>query len=250
MNQQAIGLALSGGGARGYMHIGVLQAMDELQCSPRYLSGCSSGAMIAALYAAGHRPKDIYHIIQQLKIYRLIKPAWSAKGLLSLSPLAKWLSQHLPKTFEELTLPLTVNATDLLHQKPVYFSQGPLIPALIASSCLPVLFKPVIIGQRELIDGGVLDNLPINGLPTEGCLRWASSCNHFEDVHAPKNMFQITERTLRLTVNQNSLAGRASIDLLFEPPQMGQFRVFDFHKVEAIYEVGYQYAVEKLRKLG
>lgn len=236
-----IALALSGGGARGIMHIGVLQAMTEAGHQPSCLSGCSSGAIIGALYAAGHAPTDILSIMKELRIYRLLKPAWSNKGLLNLSPLGHWLSQYLPDSFEELPLPLAINATDLTQAKAVYFSKGPLVPVILASSCLPLIFKPLTIDNQMFIDGGVMENLPINGLPKHNVQRWAVACNAVTQRSSP-NMFSIAERTLRMTINQNTLMERTGCTLILEPPTMDKFRVFDFHKAQEIYEVGYSYA--------
>jgi NTE family protein len=232
------------------MHTGVLQAMDEQQLSPAYLAGCSSGAMVGALYAAGHSPRKILEITQQLSIIKIIRIAWSRQGLLSLAPLGRELSKHLPTTFEDLNLPLTVNATDLAGRELLYISQGPLINALLASACLPAVFKPITIDGRTLFDGGIIDNLPVQALPTEGVQRWAANTNYYKDEGKPMSHLGIViERALRLTIDQNTVPAVNTCRVIITPSEMGHFRVFDMHKAKAIYEVGYRATLEQIALL-
>ena len=157
-----IGLVLSGGGARGFAHLGVIQALNESGIFPDVISGTSAGAIIGVLYADGHTPGDILKLMEGSSRLDFMRPAMPREGLLQISGIAKILKSSLrSKIFEELKIPLFVTATDLNNGKAVYFSKGEIFDPVIASASVPVIFQPVKIGDVSYVDGGVLDNLPI-----------------------------------------------------------------------------------------
>ncbi|MDH4091386.1 MAG: patatin-like phospholipase family protein, partial [Cyclobacteriaceae bacterium] len=139
-----VGVVLSGGGARGISHIGVLKALQELEVPIHCVSGTSVGAIIGALYANGYAPDKILEIVLTAPVFRTMRPAWTVKGLLSLGGLQDVLLKYIPhNNFESLGLPLTVAATDIAEGKSTYFSTGELISTLLASCCVPAVFDPV-----------------------------------------------------------------------------------------------------------
>ncbi len=157
-----VGLVLSGGGARGFAHLGVIQALNEADIFPDIVTGTSAGALAGALYCDGHSPREILSIMKLQSKLDYMRPIVPRDGILQISGVVKLLESHLKaKTFDELKLPLIVCATDLNNGKSVYISKGELITAIIASSSIPVLFKPVVINKIYYVDGGVLDNLPV-----------------------------------------------------------------------------------------
>ena len=139
-----IGLVLSGGGVRGFAHLGLLKVMDELNIKPFAISGVSTGAIFGALYAAGKTPDEIISIAKRNSYLGLSNFLWRKEGLFSMENIRKILLENIPEnTFESLKIPLFVNATDFLRNKTVFFSSGELIQPLIASASVPVLFGPV-----------------------------------------------------------------------------------------------------------
>ena len=150
------GIVLSGGGARGFSHLGVLQALNEANIYPDIISGTSIGAIVGSLYADGNKPYEIFNLFSKntrLDYFSLTVPK---DGLLQISGMARILRETLKaKTFEELKLPLYVAATDLNNGKIVYFSKGELLRPVIASASIPVIFKPLIIDKTFYVDGGV-----------------------------------------------------------------------------------------------
>lgn len=246
----SIGLVLSGGGARGISHLGVLAALEEYDLRPTHISGTSAGAIIGALYAAGYHPSEILKVIIKTKLFRYFKPDISFTGLLRMESTEKLYRQMLDvNSFESLNISLTVAATDIERGETVYFSEGELIKPLQASSCVPVIFAPVHIDGRYFIDGGILNNLPIE--PLEG------KCDCIIGVHSNalpahlkvSNIKQIIERSLHLAINVNVEARRQRCDFFIEPPAMALFGVYDVAKAQEIYQIGYQYAKEKLKEL-
>ena len=175
-------LALGGGGARGLAHIVVLEALDELGIRPVSITGTSIGAIIGAAYAAGSSGKELHRhaltafrnrtdVMAHLFGARVgrLKDLWSG-GIgnpLMLDGemvLQRFLPRQLPEKFEGLSLPFTAVATDFYGLSRADFSTGPLMPAVAASMALPLLVRPVRIGERVLVDGGSVDPLPIRPL--------------------------------------------------------------------------------------
>src|ERR1700754_1937451 len=156
-----IGLALSGGGARGIAHIGVIKALEELNIKPDVISGTSAGSIVGVLYASGMRPNEIFDVVSHLSIFKSVKIAWAWSGLLKMEGLQALLTKHIPdNTFESLKIPLTVAATEIRLGEIRYFSSGELGPAVIASCSIPGIFDPVHFDGHLYVDGGLLDNLP------------------------------------------------------------------------------------------
>lgn len=245
-----IGLVLSGGGARGISHLGVLAALEEYDLRPTHISGASAGAIVGALYAAGHKPAEILKVIIKTKLFKYFKPDTSFTGLLRMESTEKLYRQMLNmNSFESLLIPLTVSATDIERGETVYFSEGELIKPLQASSCVPVIFAPVLIDGRYFVDGGILNNLPIE--PLEG------KCNYIIGVHSNalpvhlkvSNIKQIIERSLHLAININVEERKKKCNFFIEPPEMALFGVYDVAKAQEIYQVGYLYAKEKLKEI-
>ncbi len=156
-----IALVLGGGGARGFAHVGVLKSLAKHGIEPTAIAGCSMGGIVGALYAAGHDHDQILHITKTLKPWKLMDVGRMG-ALIGGKGMAHFLEQYLPETFEELKIPLAVTAVDLQEGKLVVFNEGPLLPALRATSSIPGIISPEKLGNRYLIDGGLLNNLPVD----------------------------------------------------------------------------------------
>ena len=164
-NKPRLGLALSGGGARGLAHIGVLRVLEREGIPVDYLAGTSMGGVIAAGYAAGMSSFDLE--LESLAItqnmVRLFDPGLPNGGLIrGERVLAFFKKEFGDKTFSELNLPLAVVAVDLNSHQEVVLREGPVAMALRATTSIPGIFKPVEIDGMRLVDGGVLNNLPID----------------------------------------------------------------------------------------
>ena len=173
--ETTISLALSGGGARGIAHLGVLAALDELQIPVGRLSGVSSGAIAGAFYAAGFQPREILRLLLATNVVRLTRPVFSRLGLLGLEAVEQLLARHLGShcTFADLRLPLTLVATDLIAGESVYFDSGPLLPPLLASSAVPILYRAVEYQGRQLVEADCLTTCPSSRCcPSRPPRRW------------------------------------------------------------------------------
>ncbi len=175
-----VGLVLSGGGARGFAHIGVLRVLERRGARYDVIAGTSMGAIIGALYAAGHRPDEIQEIAEGVS-WRDVVDLSLRTGLMKGDRLHELLEAHLPATFEELELPLAVISTDIESGEEVVHTEGDLITAIRASAGFPGAFEPVYMDGRTLGDGGIVNNLPVNAALLLGANRTIAS-----DVSPPR----------------------------------------------------------------
>ncbi len=248
-----IGLALGGGGARGLAHILILEAFDELGVKPAMIAGTSIGALIGAAYASG-MPAD--------EIRRYCEAAFARRSALLRHIYFRWrgkvwdywrpgspaffkserifelvLPAEFPATFEDLEIPFQSVATDFFTQAEYVSFCGPLLPAIAASAALPALLTPVKLDGRVLIDGGFVNPLPFDLLTAH--TDYIVACDVSGGVSQPKGDFP---RPLESLLGAQQIALRAIVnaklrlsapDLLLRP-EVGQFRVLDFRRMDAI----------------
>ena len=160
-----IGLCLGGGGARGFAHIGVLQALAERDLEPSAIAGASMGGLVGALLASGRSPEQMrehFLSIEPLRILDFMRK----DGLFGHKAVDRELQRHLPADFTDLSVPLAVTAVDVQTGKLIILREGPLVPALRATTALPGIFSPVHHVGRVLVDGGLLNNLPVDVIET------------------------------------------------------------------------------------
>ena len=241
-----IGVSLSGGGARGIAHLGVLKALAEEGIKPDIISGTSAGAIVGAFVAAGISHDDALEIIIKTKILAIFKPAFSWRGLLSVDKLGKLLDKHLPVNFSQLQIPLLVAATNINAGETHYFESGNLSEAIMASSCIPVVFSPVEIEGKLFVDGGILNNLPAE--PIRGRVKKliGVSCNPFTYMANLKNAISMMERSALLAINGNTVKSKELCDLFIEPPELSIYSGFDLSKAKEIFNHGYQFTKENM----
>jgi len=249
-----IGLALSGGGARGIAHLGVLNALDELQIPVARLAGVSSGAIAGTFYAAGFPPREILRLFQEVNITRLTRIALSRYGLFRIDAVGALFERHLGVgcTFEQLQLPLTLVATDLVEGTSVRFSSGPLVPPLLASAAVPILYRPVEYEGRQLVDGGLLNNLPVEALldTAQPDLRIVGvHCNPPNREAQFNNIRGVIERTLNLAIGGNTILSKQLCHLLLEPPELRRFRTMSYRQAPELFEIGYRYTLSRAAEL-
>ncbi|WP_322490262.1 patatin-like phospholipase family protein [Chloroflexus sp.] len=161
--ERRLGLALSGGGGKGAAHIGVLQVMQELEIPIDLIVGTSAGGAVAVLYAAGFDLAAIQEMFRQSALRRIATPDPTGTGIIGQRRREELLRRLLgDRTFADLRIPCAVVATDLVSSELVVLHEGPVVPALLATTALPALFPPMPYGDMLLADGGILNNLPVD----------------------------------------------------------------------------------------
>ncbi|MBS1486417.1 MAG: patatin-like phospholipase family protein [Bacteroidetes bacterium] len=237
-----IGIALSGGGARGIAHIGVLKALEEMGVEIAVISGTSAGSIVASLYAQGLKPDQIFQLVAQLSLRKSVRPAWSMAGLFTMDGVRDLILKNIPgNNFSTLKIPLTIAATDLRKGEAVYFNSGELATAVVSSCSIPVVFNPVSLNGNVYADGGLLDNLPARCIRHQCDFLIGSHCNEISKEFDPKNFKNIIERSLLIAIYANTQQSKNLCNLSIAPPNMDRFTVFDIGKAKEIFEAGYQF---------
>ncbi len=238
------GIALSGGGARGIAHLGVLAALDELRIRPSALSGTSAGAIAAALYAGGMTPLAIKELVRDTAYFGLSHLHLRKPGIFDMQAFRALLLEHLPCTrFEDLAIRLFVTATNLTKGRPETFSAGPLLEPILASACVPVVFAPVQIGDCDYADGGILDNFPVEALTPHCDLIIGSHVNgqgEFLPSAHPWHKAYLLDRCFHLAVASTVYQKAPLCTVFLDHPGMSGFGLFDTKKADELFDIGYR----------
>lgn len=155
------GLALGGGGARGYAHIGVVRVLEREGFRPSAMAGTSMGSIMAAVFAAGHLADEVQQILSQMSFWRLLDLN-PLSDMLNFSELVRFLEPYVPRQIEDFPIPLGITATDLVTGTEVYFRQGDVFQAIRASIAYPGVINPIWVGEQLLADGGILNQIPVD----------------------------------------------------------------------------------------
>jgi NTE family protein len=157
-----IGLALGGGAARGFAHIGVIQVLEEAGIRPDLIIGTSAGSLVAALYASGKNGTELAVLAQSMDEGAITDWSFPGRGLIRGDALARYVREHTGgRRIEQMTMPLGIVATDLDSGQGIVFRVGDPGVAVRASSAVPAVFQPVRIGAREYVDGGLVAPVPV-----------------------------------------------------------------------------------------
>ncbi|KAA6430325.1 patatin-like phospholipase family protein [Dyadobacter flavalbus] len=243
------GLVLSGGGARGIAHIGVIKALLQNGIRPDIISGTSSGAFVGAMLAYGHSPDDILEAVIRTSFYPYLRFGFGAKGLLRMSRMEAILCKYIPEnSFESLKIPLIVTATDIVSGEEVHFRKGVLATPVLASCSIPGLFSPVLFQGHSLVDGGVLNNLPVEPVLNEAEFIIGMHCNPFALDKPLKTTSEIVYRSMILAMHSKTKERFKKCNLLIEPPELSRYSIFDFRKARQLFDVGYRYTMALLQE--
>ena len=159
--KKKLGFALGAGGSRGVAHIGFLKAMEEAGIRPDFITGCSMGSVIGAVYASGMSIEDMEKAVFKLRLLDLIAPTGKRGGLFETRKIRKLLERYVGNPdFSQLKIPFHCIAVDMLSQKVIEFSEGKVLDGVVASSSIPAIFKPTERDGMRLVDGGILERVP------------------------------------------------------------------------------------------
>ena len=234
------GISLSGGGARGLAHIGVLAALEEKGIYPEIIAGSSMGAIIGTFYAAGYSPAEMLDIAKKEKVHKLLKWKFPKAGMLSLDLLKELLERNIKEdSFSKLKKKLYLAVSNISKGEKEIISSGPLFRAVMASAAIPIVFEPQAFDGSTYVDGGLFDDLPV--APLKGsCEKIIASHVNYNgpDPHLD-SMRAIAERVYRLAIYQNVKKNFEDCDVIIDSPRLREHGIFDFKKVEQLYEIGY-----------
>ena len=239
-NQAGIGLALGGGFARGFAHLGVLQVLEQNHIPISHIAGTSVGSILGAAYASGAPLARIIDTCRTLRFRDIARWRVSRLGLASNQRLENLIERVFDsRRFEDLRIPLAVVATDLTSGEPVVFTQGNLVDAIRASCAFPGLFEPVEIGTRCLADGGLVAPVPTRAARDLGAAVVIGVSVGMQDGHrgAPTNIFQVVSRAVSAAQNHQLEVWERHADLVLRP-DVQSLAWDDFHRAEEAIAAG------------
>jgi NTE family protein len=237
------GLVLSGGGIRGVAHIGAIKALEEHGIYPAHIAGTSAGAIVGALYAAGRTWEEMLDFFKSTEIFSLANYAMGKPGFLDTEKFQDQLRAYISQdTFESLERQLHVTATNLLDGTLNVFSKGELIRPVLASAAVPGLFAPITINKGYYIDGGTLNNFPVD-LIKKYCDRiigvYVNPFSHvsIKDLNHVNKVLVANETTKKFN----------DCDILIRPANMNKYSMFSLKNLDIILDLGYNATINALK---
>lgn len=260
---QTYGLALWWGGARWYAHIGAIQYFQEHTIVIDEVSGTSMGALIGAMYASGISPQVMQHILSQVSYGKLFDGSIDT-GIFGGKKLTLWLESIFGKSnIEDCTIPLKIVACDVQTGEKFIFSQWSIVDAVRASVAFPGLLSPLMIAEKYLMDGWIVDNLPIDLLENKNVIAISVVDTMYESIEKKQTFRGIPIPELAITKAQRILNNSINImmqrmedltiqasnkQLVLIRPEMHDYSMFDIDKLADIVQVGYDEAAKVLGK--
>lgn len=246
-----VALVLSGGGALGYAHIGVLQALDEAGIKPSIIAGTSMGAIVGAVYAQGYTGNELFEFVKQRRLYSLHRNVHVSflhvnRGLGSYKHVRQLLNDAIPHDrFDSLDIPFLCVATNIRTGRPEVRSMGAdLADWVLASASIPVIFKPQLIDGEYYCDGGFVDNLPSSYLPKEsydiciGIDLVPQNAPLSEDYFSRDYMVSDVYGNMILDINSHE--GRTHCDYIIRPHSDVAYGILDFRHYDELRQRGYE----------
>lgn len=236
------GIALGGGGARGFAHLGVLKALQEAGIKPDIISGVSAGAIVGAFIAGGFSPDEVFEIMKENRLGNFTGIQFPRDGLLNFDKLQHTITRFIPaKNIEDLPLPFYVAASNLNDGVIEYFDKGELGKTVQASASIPVLFSPVKINGKKYVDGGIFDNVPIAPLKEKCETIIGINISPTQRVDKLNNLIDIASRTFHLSVESTSVRKKEECDIYIAPSELYNYPILDASKAEKMFLIGYEY---------
>lgn len=238
-----IGLALGGGAVLGAVHVGVLKALEENNIKIKCIAGTSIGSLIGALFAFGKKADEIENIIIDQGWLDISSVSFNKMGFLSNNKLGRLILKNIgDKTIEDSHVPLAIVACDIIDGEKIVITKGRVSDAVMASTCVPGIFKPINIGDHILVDGGIVENLPISPLKEFDCDTIVGiDLTNIKNIQ-PKNMFDVLMNTLNITQKNAALIQRDHADIVIAP-DLTKFNMIDTKKIPALIDIGYEHTI-------
>lgn len=247
-----LGMVLSGGGARGLAHVGVLEALSEEGIEPQVLAATSAGAIVAALHSAGYSGAEILEFFEQKNPLRLSKLSLVKPGMFDTEKAVADFLEYFPdNSFDALNKRIYLTATDLVDARPEILTSGPLIPAILASASTPLVFAPTEIEGHWYSDGGITNNFPVEPLigQCDTILGvYASPLRHIEERDL-RNSLSVSQRAFEIGMYYSSRRKFHECDLVLCPSELSRFGTFETKQFRQIMELGYAATRKRMKEI-
>lgn len=245
-----IGLALSGGGAKGFAHLGVFKLLEESGLKPDIISGTSAGSLMGVLFADGYSADEIKNMFIGREFSEFAQLQIPKSGLFNYDRFQEFLKRHLrSKRIEDLPIPTVIVATDLDRGCSHEFRSGPIVEAVTASCCMPIVFSPILINNVHYVDGGLFRNFPVSTIRDECEYVIGVNVSPLIPQRYKQTLLHIAERTYHYVFKANAIEDRELCDILIEAKEVGLYKTFDLENINLISEIGYEAAVKAFQKV-
>lgn len=251
IKDESVGIAFSGGGAKGFSHIGVIMAFEHFGIVPNVISGVSAGAIAASLYGSGLSPHEIIECFTEAsQLSDFTEWSLPKSGFMRLDRFGKLLETWLPvKNLEEMRIPTVICATDLDHGKSVGWGKGEIVPRVLASCSIPIVFNPVKINGVNYVDGGVLRNLPAWAIRDYCKTLYGSNCSPMTKSEDSKTgIIDVAYRTFHLIMKSNTPQDLRLCDYVISSKHLSKIGTFDLSSIKKGVTSGYDAACRVLEK--
>lgn len=251
LKDDSVGIAFGGGGARGFSHIGVLKAFESFGVRPDIMSGVSAGAIAVALYGSGLSPYEMREcFIETGKLSNFTEWALPKKGFMRMDKfgalLESWL---LEKRLEDFRIPSVICATDFDNGKSVGWTKGEVVPRVMASCSIPVVFQPVRINGVNYVDGGVLRNLPAWVIRQYCSVLYGSNCSPMKRMEERSgSLLDIALRSFHLMMKSNTPQDLRLCDYVIQSQSLAYIGTFELSSLDRAMNAGYDAACVILEK--
>jgi NTE family protein len=246
-----IGLALGGGAAKGIAHIGVLKAFEEEQIRIHCISGTSVGALVASYHAFGRPPESILSICSTLNLSRILNFTFERGGLFSTDNIREMIHRDLGDCrIEEADIPLAICATDIETGEQMIFRKGNLADAVCASMAVPGLFVPVEVDGRILVDGGLVENVPISPLAKMGAgITVAVDLSYVSRYPKPEDTLDVISNAINIGIDFNTRKQLKKADVAV-PLDLSDYSLTNnADRVDELYMEGYRPMKKKIQRV-
>ncbi|TXD48658.1 patatin-like phospholipase family protein [Polaribacter sp. IC073] len=243
------GLVLSGGGARGIAHIGALKALEEHKIDITHIAGTSAGAIVGSLFAAGHSWRSILNFFKEIPIFDYNRYAYNKPGFIDTNKFYKdLLPFFIEDNFRSLKKQLYIPATNLIEGSEIVFNSGELIKPILASAAFPGLFTPVTINNIVYVDGGVLNNFPVEHIKNKCDTTIGVYVNSLQNITKEelKHSYQVANRAYSISFESQCKHKFKEVDILINPKELEKFGMFNLKNIDTIFEIGYEAALKSL----
>lgn len=250
-----VGLALSGGGARGFAHCGAIKAMLEVGLKPEIVAGVSAGSVVAVMHAAGIPPEEMLEMFQELKFNDLAKWSLPKDGFFKLDRFKEFIRRNIPyERLEQLPLPTVVCATNFDTGRKMAFTRGDLAECVAASCCVPIVFSPIEIDGELYVDGGVMANLPAWAIRDKCQFLAGINCSpavgRRRDKDGRDSIVSVAMRSYQLMTRTNMAHDMDLCDMVVKITEIAGYKVFDLKGITEVYDSGYRAMCRYLRSRG
>ncbi len=244
-----VGLVLSGGGMRGAAHIGVIKALKEHQIYPTHIAASSAGAIVGSLYAYGYSWEEILRFFKDIQFLDIKKYAINKPGFIDAEKFYDDFKAYLKEDdFSVLKKKLFITATNILNGQLKIFDKGELIKPVLASAAFPGLFAPVKIKSSYYIDGGALNNFPLEAIKQKCDAIIGVYVDGFDVLKMKdlKHSHNVIERVFKLKAVADNQHKFEECDVMIYPAELNKFGTFDKKNIDEIFNIGYTAAKHAL----